>query len=102
MPECPNCKFEFFEYKPTTKPRLEIGEILAHECSTGYLRPYRSEHCSDCFRALSEFNTPIPKTLIAKRESVMKENRKRKTRYFREMDMTTVELEEEATEAQEA
>jgi hypothetical protein len=79
MATCPHCKYEFWPIEKKNSFNPEQGDILVHECVSGFFRPYRAEWCRDC--KTEKFPS---ETLIWNRVSMEKENRSRKHRLLME------------------
>ena len=73
---CPRCLFSYF---PSPKHKADIPKdaVYAHECKSGFIRPFPQFLCSDC----KPFNED---TVLISSEKITEINRKRKFRKFRE------------------
>ena len=76
---CPRCMFSFFPF--ASKPKLCIPSdgVYAHECKTGYIRPYPQFLCSEC----KPFNED---TKLMSLDVIAKTNHERKLTRFRMQD----------------
>ena len=73
---CPRCLFSFFPCRE--EPPCDISDaVYAHECKTGYIRPYPQFLCSNC----KPFNED---TKLMSMQTITKTNRARKQQRIRE------------------
>ena len=48
MERCPRCLLEFYSTKDVCSIVDSPTRVYAHECSSGFIRPYPQIICSDC------------------------------------------------------
>ena len=46
--ECPRCLYSFFPGVPLFSKDAPQDTVYAHECTTGYIRPYPQFMCTTC------------------------------------------------------
>lgn len=90
---CPRCLYSFFPFPPKVSD-IPKDAVYAHECKTGFIRPYPQFICSDC----KPFNED---TVLISLERITEINRQRKFAKFREKeeeDRFAIELAESLPE----
>lgn len=79
---CPRCLYSFF---PSKAPKTEAvehtpnGIVYAHDCTSGYWRPYPQFMCTLCGPENGD-------TVLVSREKIETINSERKVQRFRERD----------------